>query len=210
MIQLTDRDCDLLEVLARRVRLLTLVDCSRLGWPSAGGLGPARRRLSALASAGWIELHQITARALPTNPTPMFVWEPGQDEPDIEMLSRLFRRRRLPESRLVTVCTASALTANLWGSAARGLPPVEQRQHDLDLSKVYVHLRLHSPELAIGWVGPQVRSLAGVGMCEPDALIHDARDRCCRVVEVVGRSGPRRLLRIHEFCEESSLPYELW
>lgn len=210
MIQLTERDIDLLQTLACRVRLLTLRQAARLGWPCSPGLACARRRLMQLSKAGLVELHRINALPAPTNPMPLFQWSPGMPMPDARSLADTARRRWACAAMPTDVCVASPLAANLWGSVARGLPPQDRRTHDLCLAVAYVHYRQYLPELASGWTGDHARPKAPAGDKNPDALLCDHTGKPIRAIESLGSCGSRRIEAFHQHCESQDLPYELW
>jgi hypothetical protein len=210
MITLTERDHDLLETLTLHVRLLTVRHCAWLGWPDAKGLSQVQRRLQRLAAAGLVELHRINAHPLPDRPTPLFTWEPGASDPDPAELSRRTRERWSQPAQPTEVCVASPLAAGLLGSTARGLPPLEHRDHDLCMAGVYVHYRRQLPKLAAMWIGEHALPKAGYRIKDPDAFLRNEQGKLLRVIESAGRYGPRQFESFHQYCDARNLPYELW
>jgi hypothetical protein len=128
-----------------------------------------RRRLRNIASAGLTELHVINAHPLLPVDRPLLAWRPGDDDPDSEQVSLATCERWSRPAIPTAVCVASPLSANLFGSTARGLPPLEHRDHDLRLASVYVHYRQRAPHLAGLWIGEHSRPKVGYRIKDPDA-----------------------------------------
>lgn len=200
---------DLLEILTRRVRLLSLVHLKSLWHPSERNRRTLARRLSRLRANGLVDVHTINVQVL--NPiSPLFAWKPGDDEPNCEALARRSHSRWTCGAVPMTVCVASAITANLFGSTASGLPRLEQRDHDLLLAAVYVAYCLHRPHEAALWVGEHALPKAGFQIKDPDAFLIDRTGRVLRVIESAGRYRPGQIETFHEHCSDEGFPYELW
>jgi hypothetical protein len=120
------------------------------------------------------------------------------------------RHRWSPATTVVAVCVASPLTASLFGSTSRRLPPKEHNDHDLLLSAVYLHYRRNHPHLAKLWVGEHVLPKAGYRIKDPDAFLFAPNGQAVRVIESAGRYGPDQIETFHEHCRERGLGYELW
>jgi hypothetical protein len=209
-LALTSRDLDLLETLTLRVRLLTVRQVAQLWWPGGQNQRQARRRLERLAAANFVEMHRINAHPLLPVTRPLFDWQPGGDEPDNERLAAQCRGRWTKAAVPMMVCVAAALTANLLGSTARGIPPREHRDHDLRLASVYAAYRSHQPSLAALWTGEHGLPKAGYRIKDPDAFLCDGDGKVLRVIESTGRYSAAQIQSFHEHCEANSLPYELW
>jgi hypothetical protein len=108
------------------------------------------------------------------------------------------------------VCVATPVTANLFASSAFRLPRLEHRDHDVLLSSVYVHYRLHHPESAKAWIGEHVLPKAGYRIKDPDAFLRTDDGRIIRVIEAAGRYSAEHIEDFHEHCVDYELPYELW
>lgn len=200
---------DLLESLTRRVSILSL-DLVAAGWWPGDQQRVLRRRLLRIESTGLAELHIINAHPLLPVDRPLLAWRPGDDDPDSEQVSLATRERWSRPAVPTAVCVASALLANMLGSTAGGLPPLEHRDHDLRLASVYIHYRQHSPHLAGLWIGEHARPKAGYRIKDPDAFLIDAAGRVLCIVESAGRYGPQQVESFHEHCVENELAYELW
>ena len=141
---------------------------------------------------------------------PLFRWKPGAQEPDAERISRQTQTRWSQPARPMAVYVASPRAACLFGSTARGLPPVEHRNHDLWLASVYVRYRTMYPRLADLWVGEHALPKAGYRVKDPDAFLRDKDGRVLCVIESTGRYSEAQIESFHEHCAEYDLPYELW
>jgi hypothetical protein len=200
---------DLLETLTRRVRLISLVQLKELWQISARNRRVLRRRVSRLCAARLLEVHTINVQI--SNPAgPLFAWRPGDDEPDAEALARLSQMRWQSPAAPTTVCVASRLAANLFGSTSAGLPKVEHRNHDLLLAAVYICYRLRCPNEAALWVGEHAIPKAGFQIKDPDAFLIGGQGQVIRVIESAGRYRPCQIESFHEHCADEGLPYELW
>lgn len=206
---LTLRDVDLLETLTLRVCLLKVRHVARIWWRDGGSQQAAERRCQSLSDGGWIERGVINAHP-PLALRPVFVWSPGDEEPDFAGLAHECRNRWTQAAVPTPVIVATPQAANVFGSTARGLPALEHRNHDLRLSQVYVHYRQHKPRLAQTWVGEHALPKAGYRIKDPDAFLVDAAGRVRRVIESAGRYDAVQVESFHEHCVEYDLPYELW
>jgi hypothetical protein len=209
-MRLTLRDVCIIEALTRHVRMASFAQASGLWWPVSSRSGAARRRLSELVGAGWLERFVVNAHPpLPVG-KPLFAWSPGGEEPDAERVSRQCRARWSRAAVPTEVFVASPRAASLLASTARGIPPQEHRDHDLRLASVYVHYHRSAPDLAAKWIGEHVLPKAGYRIKDPDAFLRDDRGRILRVIESAGRYGPKQVESFHDHCRELDLPYELW
>jgi hypothetical protein len=142
--------------------------------------------------------------------SPLFVWRPGDQAPCARKLSEAARRRWPITAQPTEVYWASRLAANLFGSSAGRLSPLEHRGHDLHLAEVYVCFRSQRPQEAPMWRGEDSLPKAGYRQKDPDAFLLDTHGRIRLVVESAGRYGARQVEAFHGHCCERSLPYELW
>lgn len=200
---------DLLEILTRRVRLLSLVQLKALWHTSKRNRRTLGRRLSRLRANGLVDVQTINVQVL--HPiSPLFAWNPGDDEPDCEALAHRSQSRWASGAVPTKVCVASTITANLFGSTAVGLPKLEQRDHDLLLAAVYVAYCLQRPHEAALWIGEHALPKAGFRIKDPDAFLIDRTGRVLRVIESAGRYRPGQIETFHEHCSDEGFPYELW
>ncbi len=208
-MKLTLRDVCMVEALTRHVRMASLSQLARLGWPTASR-NVSARRLAELVKAGWLERFVINAHPPLPVTKPLFAWSPGGEEPDARRVSRDCRDRWSLAAVPTEVFVASPLAASLLASTARRLPPQEHRDHDLRLTSVYIHYHRTAPDLAAMWIGEHVLPKAGYRIKDPDAFLRDEQGRILRVIESAGRYGPQQVESFHEHCRELELPYELW
>ena len=209
-LTLTNRDLDVLDALTLRVRLLTLRQVTELWWPNGENQRCARRRLECLEAAKLIEIHRVNAHPLLPVKSALFTWQPGDAEPNCEQLAESCRERWNKPAVPMTVCVASSLAANLYGSTAYGVPHRDHRNHDLRLASVYAAYRRQRPQLAALWVGEHGLPKAGHRVKDPDAFLRSKGGRVIRVIESAGRYSEPQVQSFHEHCEANSLPYELW
>ena len=207
---LTDRDLDLLRTLTLRSPMLRLHHVAQVWWPKAQTTDPVFRRLICLQDARFLEVHRINAHPPLPDQQPLFVWQPGADDPDPERVSQQARQRWNQPAPSSVVCVAARRAASLFGSTACGLPVLEHRDHDLRLGDAFVHYRQTAPQLAACWIGEDALPKAGYRIKDPDAFLQDAQGRVFRVIESAGRYRPAQVESFHEYCHELSLPYELW
>jgi len=206
----TTRDLDIVETLTRRVSLLTLDQIARIWWPTAGSARVVRRRLRRIAAGGLVACHLLNVCRLPRLAGPLLSWIPGQPDPDYQAVSHRARCRWTLPASPELILVATPLAANLFGSTARGLPPMEHRDHDLLLAEVYVFYRRSRPRDASMWTGECALSKAGYRIKDPDAFLIDPAGKRHRAIESAGRYGPDRIEEFHLHCFSRELPYELW
>lgn len=200
---------DLLETLTRRVPLISVEQLKALWRISPRNRRVLGRRVSRLCAACLLDVHTINVEVLrPAGP--LFAWRPGGEEPDAEALARRSQTRWQFPAVPSTVCVASRLAANLFGSTSAGLPKVEQRPHDLLLAAVHVFYRLRRPKEAALWIGEHALPKAGYRIKDPDAFLIDGQGQIVRVIESAGRYRPCQIESFHEHCADEGLPYELW
>ena len=207
---LTSLELDLLRTLTRRVCILALSQIASGWWPAIRRLRGVRWQLRRLELASLVEVDCINAHPLLVVDRPLFAWQPGQDDPDVDRISRLAQDRWTQPAIPTCVCVASPLAANVFGSTACGLPPMEHRDHDLRLAAVYLHYRQQHSRLARFWIGEHTRPQAGYRIKNPDAFLIDRAGRVMRLIESAGRYGRRHVENFHDHCVEFDLPYELW
>lgn len=206
----TARDADLLATLTLRVRLMTVWQVAQVWWPDGQSQQAPRQRLARLAEAGLVEVCTVNAHPIAPATQPLWVWKPGQAEPDATEVAGRARRRWRAVAIPTEVCVATRLTGNLLASKSHGLPRPEQLDHDLLLAMVYVRYRKLHPRLAALWVGEHALGKAGYGIKDPDAFLQDKSGRIQRVIESAGRYSVAQMRSFHEHCCEHDLPYELW
>lgn len=208
---LTDRDRQIVETLALRVRVLTVEQIARTWFGSNGDpVREAGRRIRRLESHGLVE--RFTALARPELPlrAPLWSWTPGHAPPCCTALAtQLARRWRAPlvATRLVVATKAAGVSI---GGAGGRRPRASELSHDITLAAVYLNRLGRLAADGDNWISEA--RLPGLGYgdhaCLPDAVVESHGRQAA--VEVGGAYSARKLAKFHEFCEERRLPYELW
>lgn len=207
-LSITPRDLALLIALTRCVRMLSVRHTTLL-WRKPLGSRWVLRRLRQLAAGQLLQIHTINIREL-IPATPLFRWKPGNAEPNFRDIANLARTRWPIAAQPTTVCVASHMIANMMGSTACNLPRLEQRDHDLLLAEVFVRYHSENPNIADQWHGEHARPKAGYRIKDPDVFLTDSSGRALQVIESAGCYSARQVESFHDYCAESSLPYELW
>ena len=213
-MELTTRDQEILDTLARRVRLLTLDQVQREWWPEqADGRRSALRRLEQLAGADYLSLHDGSSHPEIGLPHPAIDWKPGDPSPNFAAVSyRLQSRWKRQPPALTRYAAATTRTVNRFGGWPTRLPKRAELTHDVHLAAVYLQLRRTRPELAGRWMFEEAyRRLIQVSRREklPDAVI-TTELQVERVIEFGGAYAKRKLAGFHAFCARKFWPYEIW
>ncbi|MBS1816552.1 MAG: hypothetical protein JSU08_01345 [Acidobacteria bacterium] len=210
-VALTRRDRELLETLARRVRVLSVSQVARTWWPDAEA--PNRAALARLRQLQRNSLITIeSAFAHPELPleSPVATWLPSKRAPNFVETSRKVRSRwrgtAVPETIVVITNQAAAEFGGYPSPALR----TDEITHDLHLAAVYLVYRRREPELARDWVSERIvrKTRPAAKGPIPDAMIRASST--LRVVEFAGAYSTERLQVFHEFCATRAWPYELW
>ncbi|MBX3412408.1 MAG: hypothetical protein KF708_06955 [Pirellulales bacterium] len=209
---ITQRDGEILEVLARRVRLMSACQAASVWWPdqAAGSVNAFRRLRRLVSQHALLEFHVLAQPLLPLH-GPLYQWRPEQPPPDFLAIERLLRVRWHAAATRMTVFVASPAT--LLSTGVQHRPPIKnhcQVTHDLHVTQVYLRYRLDHPELASGWLGEDELAPSRRDQILPDAVIADGKGDPCWAVEFGGKYRAERLERFHVDCEARRLPYELW
>lgn len=203
----TQFDQDIVSTLTCQVRVLSLDQIGR-GWNQP--TNDARRQLTRLVSSKLIQTAEWLVVPPPIGQRPMYVWKPGDEEPDAWRLSQAVQARWRKSASRHTVYQATDLAARLFGSSAGRPSRVYERQHDLLLAEVFVRYREELPALAEYWVGEEALPKAEYGVKNPDAFLIDDELRPRRVIESAGAYSQQQVETFHEYCRLARLPYELW
>lgn len=208
-IRLTDRDLGILEVLTRRVRVLTVAQISRTWWGGDGTSG-ATSRLATLAAGGFVRRLRFNAHPELQLLAPVVTWRPGLLAPQFGPLAYALAGRWSRPDELTPAVVATRLAATRVGGEGGRVPRPSEVSHDITFSGVYLRLRATQPERAALWLseGQLYRQGWGRDGRLPDALIDDPAERT--VIELAGTYPKKKLEAFHRFCEEEELGYELW
>ena len=134
---------------------------------------------------------------------------PIPDYKTLKEISQALRSRWSKNSVPTRIYVPTKKTANLFGSTAVGLPPLEHRDHDLLLTDVFFLYLRRSPAIAKNWIGEHIQPKAGHKVKDPDAfLIRNGEPY--RIVESGGSYSVGQLTSILQHAEERSLDLEIW
>ena len=208
----TSRDIDILETLALKVRVLSVIQIASVWWPlSKYSKLDAKKRVRRLTKAGYIERYQVNTHPMIEMSKPIFSWRPQVVKPDFSAIAWKLKKRWSEPAVPTWVYVASKKTANLFGTNSGKLKRPEQTTHDLHLTEVYLKFRRNRPKLAAAWVGEDSFKMAGYGVKDPDAFIVKPRtNHVAAVIEFGGKYSSSRVEGFHNYCVERVFPYELW
>jgi hypothetical protein len=210
---MTERDREIVSVLASKVRLLSFDEILRTWWPASKSAETnARRRLAKLVDEKLL-VRESEAYAKPRLPLdqPVFRWRPGEPDPHFGKLAWKLQSRWTEDDRQTTVYIATRRAAGIFGGGADGrIKNLSQVTHDIHLGAMYLKLRKEAPSLAAGWVGEGVLAASREGQKLPDAILHDGSGRPRLVMEFGGAYPAFRVEAFHKDCAARALPYELW
>jgi hypothetical protein len=208
-ITLTDRDRSLIELLATRVRVLSLDQVSERFWPESDqGNRLARDRLAKLETAGLVETSERPARPMLALAEPLTVWRTHRPAPDFAALARTLSAR-WPDAMVRTLCvTATSEGARGIAGARTAAPPADAEvTHDLHVAVVFLRMLDELPSRASTWK-LETNLPKGQGVRVPDAIVRDGLDRTA--IEFGGLYDRAKLQAFHEYCQGQQMGYELW
>jgi hypothetical protein len=210
LLQLTDRDREIVLALVQKVRLFSQRQIADHWWN--GELANARKRMNRLASDDWVQPGSVQARPIQTLESPLVTWRPGETDPDFGAIAYRCRTpsRRLP-SRLCTIWIASERSSQMFGGVRRGeLKNPLQATHDLGVAAVWLRLHEVSPIWAAAWRSEDLLAHTRRGEKIPDAFIVDEQQHVLWVIEYSGGYDAERIREFHIDCAERRLGYQLW
>ena len=209
-LHLTQRDRDLVQALAQKVRVFGQRQIANHWWN--GELANARRRLKRLTEQTLVARLSVQARSIPELESPLVSWRPGDSAPDFGAIAyRCQRRWRLRATRSCIAWIATERGAQLFGGVGRGeLKHPTQATHDLGVAAVWLRLHSIAPQWATAWRGEDLLAHTRHGEKLPDAFIVDQNEQVAWVIEFGGSYDAERVAAFHRDCAERSLPYQLW
>ncbi len=208
VVELQPRDREVLEVLTRRVRVLTLGQIARTWWASSlQAERKAWRRLQRLEHDGWVEIVRLMAHPELTLQDPHAIWYPGKAPPNLRRLA-IRLKRRWDQAEAATACVVGTeQAAAALGGAGRRVPRDSEATHDIHVAAVYLRMRAELPTRARSWVS-EAALPAGQGVKVPDALVRDGR--YWTAIEFGGQYDHSKLETFHAYCEAQGWGYEVW
>jgi len=207
-IQFTDRDFTVLRALSLQVRLFGQRQLADALW--AGDIANARRRLHRFVDMGLIRRNVVMARPLPELLSPVFVWQPGQDAPDVsEIAFKLQSRWRYRAPRSTVIYLPTEHTVNHFGGRSKALMST-QVSHDLGVSEVWLWFCCSHPSYASAWRGENQITNNEPGQSLPDAILVDSNDQPAMLIEFGGDYQADRIAAFHDDAVLRGLPYQIW
>lgn len=209
---LTDRDSELLEVLALRLRCLGVRQVAAHWWAGRVDAGRnARARLRQLETAGLLRLAVVMARPLPELRTFVASWNPGEPTPDFAPIAYHLKHRFTRPVITTSIVFASSLAAARFGGQPGRVPRRSEATHDLGLAAVFLEILSETPGRAQAWVAESqlVKDPSTAARKVPDALIRSRRGGET-VIEFGGEYSKAKLAEFHEDCALRGRRYELW
>lgn len=206
---LAGRDLEILEVLSRRVRMLSLDQVARTWWGSTrNATTNATRRLAVLERRGLLRRMPAMVHELPGLEEPLLTWRPGDRTPDLPAIAYRLERRWSSPLRPVALVAATREVGSWLGGGGGRKPRESELSHDLGLAALYLRFRGREPGRAASWVPEDLFDPGELEGFVPDAVVRE-EDRLT-LIEFAGTYKKERLQKLHASCERTSLPYELW
>ena len=211
---LTSRDQDLLEVLCRRVRMLSRQQIVRTWWSCEqfNYAAAATERLKRLCVAGFLIFRQVLARNIGELAAPVATWAPRQPTPDLGAVAWRLGRRWDIAPAVTTIYMASLRSARLFGGRRRGrIPRAFQVSHDLGVAEMFLAVRRTRPQASPLWVDEDRLAPYRRRQKLPDAVLAQKESGTPQLVLEFGAGyGKSRLLEFHYDNVNRRLPYEIW
>lgn len=206
--KLTDRDVMVLRALSLQVRLFGQRQLADALW--AGDIANTRRRLHRFVDLGLIRRKVVMARPLPELLSPVFVWQPGDEEPDVSQIAfQLQSRWRYRALRSTVVFLPTEITVNHFGGRNKAVMSA-QVSHDLGVSEVWLWFCCNHPKYAKAWRGENLITDSEPGQSMPDAVLLDANDEPAVLIEFGGDYEAERIAAFHDDAVLRGLPYQIW
>ena len=164
---LTDRDCEILQTLAFKVRLLTNQQLHGFWWGPHRSRVSATDRLKGLQAAGLLDRYDVLAQPLLSLRDPIYAWAPGRPEPDFHRAASVTTARWVDPPEVQTVYVASRFAGN-WLGGVGGRIRRNDVTHDLHVAQLYLLFRRTRPTDADAWVGEDLMPKAGWRQKDPE------------------------------------------
>jgi hypothetical protein len=206
----TPFELDIVDVLTRRVRLLSAQQMRTLWSSSSGSPDSLAVAIDRLCAGHLLQRTIVNAHPRLSLESPLVAWAPGTEKPSfVEVLPRI--RKRWNQPAIPTrIYSASPQAANLFGATALNSSPFMRRDHDLLLGEVFVFYRTRHPRRAERWFGEAAIPRAGCGVENQDAVLFATDGLPLCVIESAGNARRNHCESFHRHCAEHGLPYELW
>ena len=203
---MTERDLDIIETLACRVRVMTLSQIANL-W-CEGDVADTLEHLNQLALTGAIE-HTKTYSQYEKRSECVFRWTPTDQEPSFEQIVESRFAGQRTHNIAGDIYTATRFAANLFASEFTEFPSPEERPEQLRLSDAYVaHCSSRSTEASF-WFNCRAGEPDTSNQTKPEVFIVDTEASPTRAVSLLSRSV-QRFKATHRYCQHEGISYELW
>jgi len=208
LTQFTDRDVTILRALSLQVRLFGQRQLADALW--AGDIANARRRLHRFVELGLLRRNVVMARPLPELLSPVFVWQPGETDPDASQIAfHLQSRWRYRALRSTVIFLPTEITVNHFGGRNKTVMSA-QVSHDLGVSQVWLWFCCNHPNYAKAWRGENQITDVEPGQSLPDAILIDSNDEPAMLIEFGGDYESDRVAAFHDDAVLRGLPYQIW
>lgn len=211
---MTPREREILVALTHKVRFLSAEQIARTWWGTTQSVrGEARKALRALVAEGLAIERTLSAHPELLLEAAIYTWTPGDPAPNPNRAAYALRSRWTKPLQDTLVFVASRRAAERFGGVGGRIKLPLQATHDLHVATVYLHYRCTMPAAAEQWCSEEIlarRSRPKPGEKLPDAVLCNALGEPFFVVEFGGSYGADRVAKLHRYCEERGLAYELW
>lgn len=208
----TQRNTEILFALTHKVRVFTLSQIARTWWTDTkSGTATARRALSELVIAGYLEKGRFTTHPELELKEPVLSWRAGNPTPDFGKIAYALQSRWQKPLCLTTLYAAGKIAISHFGGAGGLFKKQYQATHDLHVSSIYLRLHSLDSEGARLWISEELlEKPERHGDKLPDAVLRDSHKNIRMIIEFGGSYPSHRIKSFHNFCFENGFPYELW
>lgn len=208
---LTARDTEIIDVLAHRVRVMSLDQIARTWWAECkSGKKAASVRMATLSGQGLVIPYRVLAHPEIPLPHPVTSWTPAQPTPEFSAVAYRLQSRWSKPPITVTCYMASKRTGRTVGGTGGRRSRTTEQTHDIHFAAVFLQYRHNQPSLIRNWISEAaiLRDREDRREKLPDAIVTDGEMK--RVIEFGGSYGRDKIEAFHNYCSEQELPYEIW
>ena len=203
------REEDILNVLANRIRLLSIKQVARVWWSDTPwGRSRARKLLCKLADGDLICIRDVLSRPVIELKAPLIVWMQGDGEPTFIELASELHKRAMSSAESMPVVFATPKSIALLGGGRLPSIKLTQTTHDLHVSEVFLHY--HGRGRAAHWISEDRLPRDWPIRERPDAVLCNDQGEIVHGVEYGGDYLPERLQELHVGLSRAGLNYEIW
>ena len=214
-MRLSERDRDLAETLAYRVRFFSTRQLIRHWWKTKIAEKDkversATRRLHQLCKASILERRWVSVEPELNLGEPVFQWSPGEPEPNFGSLawSVQSRWKGVPEQTEIYQIGRAGLSE--FGGRAGGPKRLAHIRHDLHMGTVYLALLGQDESVKKRWISEDELAPERIDQKLPDAMLRQNTANSAMVIEFGGAYDSEHIRSFHQDCGHRDLPYQLW